>query len=80
MPTCFYAIVTKNEIRDRLRDLKTAKKLGILRPEVKLGDIVEAGSGRMAFGRCFALPSRRDRVKLACGDAIQKAICADSPQ
>ena len=45
VPTCFFAVVTKNEIRDRLRDLKAAKKMGILRPEVKLGDIVEAGSG-----------------------------------
>ena len=43
--TCFFAIVTKNEIRDRISDIKADKKLGIKRPEVKLGDIVEPGSG-----------------------------------
>ena len=45
IPTCFFAIVTKNEIRDRLRDIKADRKFGILRPEVKLGDLVEAGPG-----------------------------------
>jgi hypothetical protein len=45
VPCCFFGTVIKNEIRDRLRDLRAAKKMGILRPLVKPGDIVEAGPG-----------------------------------
>ena len=45
IPICFFAIVTKDEIRERLRDIRAARKIGILRPEVKPGDIVDAGSG-----------------------------------
>ena len=44
----FFGIVTKDEIKMRLRDLANSRKLGIKRPDVNLGDIVESGEHNFA--------------------------------
>ena len=45
---CYFGIVTKDEIKTRLRDIANSRKLGIKRPDVKLGDIVESGEHNFA--------------------------------
>lgn len=41
--SCYFGIVTKGEIQDRMRGIRKARKMGIERPDVKPGDIVDAG-------------------------------------
>ena len=41
--SCYFGIVTKGEVPDRMRDIRKARKLGLERPDVKPGDIVDAG-------------------------------------
>ena len=41
--SCYFGIVTKGEVPIRLRHIRKARKLGIERPDVKCGAVVDAG-------------------------------------